>query len=342
MIRSSAPTFSPVIRMQTMDNWRNQLKFDPLPPLLSSENEALCYFTRRDLLDEKVEPVQSLWHLREVERILGKQLDNGAWKYPGGGKEHSRATEDYDQLETFRILGQLVEKYGLNKKHPAIQKAADYLFSRQTEQGDFRGIYGNQYTPNYSAAIMELLIKAGYDKDPRIKRGFRWLVSIRQSDGGWAIPISTIRAKWDAQTLGGDTIQPDLSKPFSHMVTGVVLRAFAAHKEYSKSKEATAAGKLLASRLFKKDTYPGRQTPDFWTRFSYPFWFTDLLSGLDSLSLIGSTSDDPQIERALEWFMAQQQENGTWQLSLLRGGTDKDLALWVSLAICRVFKRLYG
>jgi Squalene-hopene cyclase C-terminal domain len=325
-----------------VESWRKQLEFDPLPPILSSGNDALCYFTRRDLLNEKVEPVQCLWRLRVVERTLAKQMDDGAWKYPGGGKEHSRATEDYDQLETFRILGQLVVKHGLNKKHPAIKRAANYLFSRQTKEGDFRGIYGNQYTPNYSAAIMELLIKAGYDKDPRIKRGFRWLVSIRQNDGGWAIPLSTVGAKWDVGTMGGDTIEPDVSKPFSHMVTGVVLRAFAAHKEYSRSKEAMAAGKLLASRLFKKDTYPGRQTADFWTRFSYPFWFTDLLSALDSLSLIGFARDDPQIERALEWFIAKQQENGVWQLSLLRGGTDQDLALWVSLAICRVFKRLYG
>jgi hypothetical protein len=325
-----------------MENWRKQLKFDPLPPLFSSGNEALCYFARRDLLDEKVEPVESLWHLREVERFLDKQLDDGAWKYPGSGKEHLRAAEDYNQLETFRILGQLVEKYGLNKKHPAIKRAADYLFSRQTKEGDFRGIYGNQYTPNYLAAIIELLIKAGYDKDPRIKRGFRWLVSSRQSDGGWAIPLSTVGAKWDVGTMGGDTIEPDVSKPFSHMVTGVVLRAFAAHEEYSQSKEAMAAGKLLASRFFKKDTYPGRQTTDFWTRFSYPFWFTDLLSALDSLSRMGFASDDPQIKKALEWFIAQQQENGVWQLSLLRRGTDQDLGLWVSLAICRVFKRLYG
>ena len=328
--------------MWTMDNWRKQLKFDPLPPILSSENDALFYFTQRDLLDEKVEPVQSLWHLREVERILDKQLDDGAWKYPGGGKEHSRATEDYNQLETFRILGQLVEKCGLNKKHPAIKRAANYLFSRQTEEGDFRGIYGNQYTPNYSAAIMELLIKAGYDKDPRIKRGFRWLMSIRQSDGGWAIPLSTVGARWDVETMGGDTVEPDLSKPFSHMVTGVVLRAFAAHEEYRKSKEAMVAGKLLASRFFRKDTYPGRQTADFWTRFSYPFWFTDLLSALDSLSLMGFARDDSQVKKALEWFIAKQQENGVWQLSLLRGGTDRDLGLWVSQAICRVFKRLYG
>jgi hypothetical protein len=324
-----------------VERWRKQLKFDPIPPLLSSENAAICYFARRDLADEKVESIKSLWQLPEVEKILNKQLDNGAWKYPGG-REYLRSAEDYNQIETYRVLGQLVEKYGLDKRHPAIRKAANYLFSRQTEEGDFRGIYGNQYTPNYSAAIMELLIKTGFGAAPHIKRGFQWLLSIRQSDGGWAIPLRTVGAKFDLGVMTADTIEPDVSRPFSHMVTGVVLRAFAAHQKYRPSKETLTAGQLLASRFFQKEAYPDRQTPDYWIKFSYPFWFTDLLSALDSLSLMGFASDDPQIEKALEWFIAKQQENGVWQLFLLRGGTDKDLALWMTLAICRVFKRLCG
>ena len=92
--------------------------------------------------------------------IVAPPDGNGAWQYPGGGIAGHRASEDYDQLETFRNLGILVEKYGFDRRHPAIQAAAEYLFSKQTTEGDLRGIYGNQYSPNYSAAMMELLIKA--------------------------------------------------------------------------------------------------------------------------------------------------------------------------------------
>ncbi len=153
-----------------IESWRTHLKVDPIPPFLSSENKAIIYFTRRDLLGEEETPVEILWHLPEVERILKRQIGNGAWKYPGSGKQWLRSAEDYDQIETFRILGQLIEKYGLTRQHQAIVQAADYLFSHQTSVGDFRGIYGNQYSPNYSAALMELLIKAGYESDPRIER----------------------------------------------------------------------------------------------------------------------------------------------------------------------------
>jgi len=58
----------------------------------------------------------------------------------------------------------------MNKNHPAIRKASEYLFSCQTEERDIRGILANQYAPYYTGAIMYLLIKAGYENDPRIKK----------------------------------------------------------------------------------------------------------------------------------------------------------------------------
>lgn len=323
-----------------MQTWRNQLKFDPLPPLLATNNAAIRYFAQRDLAGEDVPPVETLWQLPAVTAILKRQTTNGAWPYPSG-KAELRDQEDYDQIETFRTLRYLIEKYGLDRRHPAIQHAAEFLFAHQTDEGDLRGIYGNQYTPTYTAALMELLIKAGYDQDPRIEHGFRWLFSIRQKDGGWAIPLRTLGKKLDAQVLHAPLIQPNRAKPFSHLVTGMVLRAFAAHPYYRQSAEALVAGKLLASRFFCADVYVDRRTPSFWTHFTYPFWFTDLLSALDSLAWIGFPATDPQINKALEWLLAQQQANGLWRLALLIMAREPDRHTWISLAICRVFQRFY-
>lgn len=43
---------------------------------------------------------------------------------------------------------------------------------------------------------MELQIKAGYTDEPRIEKGFKGLLSVRQDDGGWANPLRTQYAKW--------------------------------------------------------------------------------------------------------------------------------------------------
>lgn len=319
------------------------MKFDPIPILVKSKNKALTYFAKRDLSENSMESVRRLWNLPNVVKIISKQKSDGSWKYHGG-ESYIRSQQNYNQLETYRILSQLVELYGLTNEHSAIKKAADFLFGFQTEEGDFRGIYGTQYTPNYSAAIMELLIKAGYEEDWRIERGFKWLLSIRQNDGGWVIPFRTIGTKGSKllQVMKDpEPIDPDKSKPFSHCVTGVVLRAFAAHQKYRKTKEAKVAGELLKSRFFQPDRYPDRKDPSFWTKFTYPFWFTDLLSALDSLSVLGFAKDDLQIENALKWLSGRQQEDGLWKLALLKAKSIDDLPLWISLTICRILKRLY-
>ncbi|MCL5985430.1 MAG: hypothetical protein M1371_02560 [Actinobacteria bacterium] len=322
-----------------MERWEKELRVDPIPVLLSSNNTAIDFFARRDLLYENTGSIETLWELPQVKKILNRQLEDGCWKYPGGGKENLRSKEDYNQLETYRVLGQLVEKYGLNNQHSGIKKAAEYLFSCQTREGDFRGIYGNQYSSNYTAAIMELLIKAGYKDDPRIINGFTWLLNIRQKDGGWAIPLRTVGVKFNNDLMATNTVQPDLTKPSSHLVTGVVLRAFAAHEDYKKTDDAIRAGELLTSRFFKKDAYPDRQTVEYWTRVSFPFWFTDIVSALDSLSLMGFTMKNIFIKDALGKLKNMQRDDGLFELKLLKTG-DRELKFWVCLAVCKIFKRL--
>lgn len=322
-----------------MKQWLTCLRFDPLPPLLDSGNEAIRFFSRRDLLEDKTGEIGNLWQLGPVTKLVRKQQEEGSWRYPAR-KPEIRSQHNYNQLETYRVLGELVEKYGLNRNHPSVKKAAEFMFNCRSKEGDFRGIYGNQYSPNYTAAIMELLIKAGYGNDSRITRGFKWLISIRQDDGGWAIPLRTVGLKLTPAMMRSETIHPDRSKPSSHLATGVVLRAFAAHEEYRKTEEAKLAGATLTRRLLKRDEYPDRQDVSYWTTFSFPFWFTDLLSALDSLSLLGFRKEDAQISEGLDWLVARQQRNGLWNVKLLRA-RDKSLPLWIALAICRVLRRFY-
>ena len=322
-----------------MANWHSVLQYNPITPLLSSENKAVAFFTARDFLGNVDKSPEILWDLPEVQKIVKKQQHDGSWKYPGGNK-NIRSQENYDQIETYRNLGYLVEMYGFDKSSSVITRAADFLFRFQTDKGDIRGIYGNQYTPNYTAGILELLIKAGYAKDPRIERALQWLTSMRQNDGGWAIPIRTLNKSLYIITTESKTLEPDRSQPFSHLVTGVVLRAFAAHRKNRNSYEAKEAGKLLLSHLFKKDNYADRVSPDYWLRFTFPFWFTDLISAMDSLSILGFPRDEPQIEKAVQWFVSHQQINGLWKLRILKN--NKYMSdFWLSVAICRIIERLY-
>jgi len=323
-----------------LEKIKEKIKHDPLTPLISSKNEPILYFTKRDLLEEEVKPIETLWILPSAIKIIKKQQEEGYWRYPAW-KTKLDEPENYNLLETYRQLGFLVEKYGFTKEYNAIKKAAEYIFSCQTDEGDLRGFYGTQYSPNYTAAITELLIKAGYGNDHRVKRILEWLLSMRQEDGGWAIAMRTNNAKYLDVVNNPIAFEPNRKKPFSHMVTGIVLRAFAAHSKYRNYKAVKVAGEHLTSRFFKPDKYTDRRAVEYWTKVSFPFWWTDLVSSLDSLAYLGFTTSHPQIKLALETLRDKQSESGMWDLKLLKG-KDQNLSLWINLAICRIFKRYYA
>lgn len=327
------------IRDPGYPGWSNDLGSDPIAALLSQEDPALTYFVRRDLLDEEVGPVRVLWDLPEARHLAGTQRPDGSWRYPARSQE-TLTGGNYDLLESFRALGVLVETYGFDRNHATIGKAAEYIFSCQTTEGDLRGILGNQYMPYYMGAILALLVKAGYTEDKRLKVGLRWLLSMRQEDGGWVVPTQAVpsrsrtRAYWLASPLA-----PDRFRPSSHLATDMVLRAFAAHPAYRGRPEILKAGRLLKSRLFQADRYNDRKAPSYWFKYQYPFWWNSLLSTLDSLSCLGLDPTDPDIARGLEWFLAHQAADGLWETGYGSGRRAARMRAWVGLAVCRMFKR---
>ena len=272
--------------------------------------------------------------------MVGRQNPDGSWRYPGA-KPAVRSQRDYDQLETFRQVGVLVEKFGFSRQHPSIERAAEFLFTFQTEEGDFRGIYGRQYATTYVGAITELLIKAGYGSDARIERSLAWLMAVRQQDGGWAIPARTVGLPFPAfvdPVRYPVPVAPDRSKPSSHLVTGMALRALAADPSRLPSADVVRAADLLASRLYRRDVYPDRGARSYWERVSFPFWFTDIVSALDTLSRLGLPSDRGPIRTALDRLRELERDDGVFGFKLLRT-RDPDLPWWISLAVCRTLRR---
>jgi hypothetical protein len=321
------------------NSWQSTLPLDPLPALLAWLDLALAFFIRRDLLQEPVGPITALWQLPQARRLVAGQQADGSWRYPGRSA-HPAPNANYALLETYRSLRQLVEVYGFTHDHPALARAADYIFSCQTSEGDLRGILGNQYMPYYHGAILELLIKSGYANDRHIEKGLQWLLSMRQADGGWIIPAQLVPAglKTD-QFWSSSPLPPDRSRPHSQLATGMVLRAFAAHPDYRASPEIIAAGERLKERLFLPDKYNDRKAASYWLKFQFPFWWPSLVSALDTLAWLQFDRQDPDIARALNWFLANQSADGLWETGYESGKNTPAMRRWVGLAICRVLKK---
>lgn len=332
-----------------MKSWQALLKYDPLIPLLASGNAALIHHTRHDLLDEDVGPVDQLWQLPGALKILRKQLPDGSWPRSGACKHPAI---NYPLIETWRWFRYLVEMYAFTRQHPGAKLAAEFLFSCQTQEGDFRGFLANQYATYYTGAILSLLVQAGYADDPRVDQCFQWLLGMRQADQGWSVPMITHKldraTQYRLSSEYVEPLEPDRSRPFSIYATGMILRAFAAHPAYRNSPAALIAGNLLKSSFFQEHAYTSYHSAEYWVRFEYPFWWNNLVSAMDSLSRLGLTRDDPQIQLALDWFKDHQEPGGLWKVSYMKPEEPekdtpkiKEMKLWVSLAICRIFKRLY-
>ncbi|MFX0106580.1 MAG: hypothetical protein ACFE75_13985 [Candidatus Hodarchaeota archaeon] len=322
-----------------MNNWLKKLEYDPLSSLSSTKNKAIQYFIKRDLLEEEIEPIETIWEELYAQKIIRKQLVDGSWKPTG---KPSQYNENRHLWMVFKSLRELIPKYCLNKKHKCIRKAAEFIFRCQTEEGDIRGIYANQYMPNYMGALMELLNKAEFHDDQRIEKGFQWFLSMRHMDGGWGLPMLTKSLNLLEIYALPEPISPDKTKPSSHWLTGMVLRAFAAHPKYKNCKEAKEAGNLLISRFFQRDKYSSRQDKSYWFKFYIPFFWTDLLSALDTVSKLGFSKDEPKIKEGLQYFIKEQQSDGHWDLHFMMMKNDPDNSYWFDLEVCRVFKRFYN
>jgi hypothetical protein len=308
--------------------------------LLAAGDEALGWAVRHDLLGEDLEP-DPLWQLPAPVRLLRAQRSDGSWRYGGGGSR-LRSETDYDQLATYQSLLSLTAQYRLDSRHPALARAAGFALGFQSPAGDLRGIYGSQYSPNYTAAILAVLVEAGYRADPRVDRAYAWLLSIRQDDGGWAIPLRTVRRavarSFAAAMRLPEPLEPDRTRPFSHLVTGIVLRALVAHPGYRSRAETSHAARLLSSRLFARDAYPDRRDPSYWTKLAYPFRWTDVVSALDAIGLGGLQASEPKIAEALSWLVDAQGENGLWRAGY-ESPRNKLTHAWASFAATRVLKR---
>ncbi len=310
--------------------------------LLARGNLPILYWLKKDILEVPVErESKNLQKFAERIRILEEQRQNGGWcKKPH--QSPPRWEKTFYIVDTLKNAFRLFD-YGCTLRDDGIQKAIKFLYSTQTEEGDFRGAYLNEYAPTYHALTLEVLCLYGLDSDKKTQKGFQWLIENRQEDGGWVIPYRTIekeelrnRYNFNAQA-SLEPIKPDRKQPFSHLVTGMVLRALASSPTWRKHEVTRVAGELVASRFFQEDKYDDRRLPSYWEEIIYPFWATDILSSLDSLSKIGFDVKHPKIQIALEWLLKKQNKEGYWESGLPKS-TFFD-HLWVTLAVLRVLKR---
>jgi len=124
-----------------------------------------------------------------VSGLASSQGPDGSWKAGDlpGAPPRSRL------LSTTQALLSL-GYFGFSSEFPPVRKAAEYLFSLQSENGSWplpeagteeEGHQGYTLIPLQTALPLRALSMAGYAQDPRSEKAFNWLLEQRLPDGAW-------------------------------------------------------------------------------------------------------------------------------------------------------------
>jgi hypothetical protein len=232
---------------------------------------------------------------------------------------------------------------------PELQKTVDFLLASQEADGGIADLALAE-TPKGRAKSVALhfqgwaisaLARVGFEADPRVEKGFAYLLERRQDDGGWA---------WRGVRTDS------AARPSSHLVTGMVLRAFASSVARRASREARRAAELLATRFLQPDRYPDRKAPSYWEILTEPRFYTDVLDALDTVTAIGLGKENSGVRTAEAYLRSRQSADGLWYPGPApnkgealagaprpRGGRDPketEAAIWLTLRVLVVLRRI--
>jgi len=351
-----------------MSSWQDLLKNSLIDWLLEEKNPSVRYFTLRDLLGRDEDDPQvaaakaAILPSKIIVKIFSKQKPEGYWE-DSKSPYLPKYKATYWQVMT---LGQ----FGMDKSEDRVQKACDYIFGLQLENGGFsmyteegaatgynrvkRLLTARGKSPPESSTwaralikeheyscltgnVATALIRLGYGDDHRVKKAVNWLLSVQNRDGGWLCPYWKAHIK-DTHGCFYGTICP--------------LEAFSEVPETERSSEMRHAIErgvefLLMHRLYKADHHGYKVINRYWLKFSFPWFYGyNILRGLSVVTKLGYV-DDECLTDAVEVLIQKRRLDGTWLLDSAPTGrmqanieTVGKPSKWITLNVLRVLKRL--
>ena len=264
---------------------------------------------RRDLIDDSEAPsAEEIASYTEVKALLRKVEKDGSFaprtvEKEIGGSKFARSLATIRSLDRLADLGLRVE--GKSTVSQQLHKIANFILASQEGEGGISDLIladkpsgrGKTVALHFQGWALSALCRAGFENDERVEKGTRFLLSLRQDDGGWA---------WRGVRT------ESAARPSSHLVTGMVLRAFASSKDRRGSREARRAAELLATRFLQPDRYEDRKAASFWENLTEPRFYTDVLDALDTITSIGLGKENSGVRTAEAYLRSRQAKDGLW------------------------------
>lgn len=213
-----------------------------------------------------------------------------------------------------------LERSGMPEAHPALQKAAEWLVNQEIQiRGDWQiknpygpaggwaFEYANDYYPDTDDTAMVLMalkdarMKVDQRREASIKRSTEWLLSMQSSDGGWgAFDVDNNKEILNMIPFADHNALLD---PSTADVTARILEMLGEFGYDESFSPAARAIVYLKNQQEKDGSWYGR----WGVNYIYGTW--QVITGL---AAVGVSTSEPCIQRAVEWLLKVQHDDGGW------------------------------
>lgn len=201
-------------------SWSADILFDNWSPHEADLDTAAILTGRSDSPLEAFQSVEitkpmlmAMW--RGIRWIMAMQCKNGGWAAFDVDNDRELFTRvpfaDHNAMidpPTADITARVLEMLGRLRvplHHPSIQRALDFVWNEQEEDGSWVGRWGVNYLYGTWQGIVGLIEAGVPTHDSRIQRAAEWLKSAQQSCGGWG---ETPRTYDEPQLRGQGPVTP--------------------------------------------------------------------------------------------------------------------------------------
>jgi hypothetical protein len=313
--------------------------------LLADPSACLRTMVLRELLERPMDDAE-LRQLNELRRddalittLLALQNTDGSWNEV----DNPASRFESPIMATAQALARL-GYLGFDRGHPAVQRGADYLFSKQEDDGSWPLVAyraesneGESYSmiPLQTALPLRALAMCGFAEEVETERAYEWLLAQRLEDGAWPTGIA-------AGNYGGVAGYRRLahSRWGCRSNTTGVLSCLTLHPQRRKSTEARRALDLLLGRETREQgtlgfeiarlvgAEPARGILTYFARF-------DLAQVLDLCWRVGATLEDPRLNEMVSFVKSVQGPYGLWEYA-----SKPQTSRWVTFDLLRSLSRL--
>jgi len=289
-------------------------------------------------------------------KLLAKLREDGTWPIPKHREYAEKAGPGPPIGWTYRMMLWnlfMLAEYRASSEDRKVVAGLEKILSWQTPEGYIPGPWTRAFPlPHFNGHALHVLARFGMERDPRVQRLAKWLLSIQRADGGWNIPYlmdiyylpeykgMRVREFTDFVERSDKSafdLKGQSEVPSCIWTSLLVLWGLAESPRLSRSKAVERGASFVLNRFFRRNYHATfYKSETHWTKLNYPIHYGSGLMATDVLTRLGFGPDDPRMEKPMEWLADARSADGLWSQSK-RPHPERDQ--WISLYALRALSR---